>query len=95
MSDMNLVRQLLEKAKEHTASEKCLDLIDQAIANSYREYIKKRAPCESQKITRVLANIILNDYWNNQNQSCMTLATKHKVNVGRVSELVSGRHEHS
>ena len=95
MSDILLVRLLLEEAKAHTASPKCLDLIDRAIANSYRKYIKQRVPCESQKMTRVLANIILNDYWDNQNQSCMTLARKHMVNPGRISELISGRHEYS
>ena len=95
MSNMFLVRELLIEAKKRTANQEVIDLIDQAIANSYREYVKKRAPCESQRITRHLANQILNDYYTNEKQSCMTLAKKWKVNAGRVSELISGKHVYS
>lgn len=95
MSDMKLVRELLRKAKrEHNRGE-MLRLIDQAIANSFRDYVKKRVPCESRAITRYLAGLILADYKNNKNQSCQALANKYNVNPGRVSELISGKHEYS
>jgi len=92
---MFLVRELLVEAKKRTANQEVIDLIDQAIANSYREYVKKRVPCGTQRITRHLANQILNDYYTNERQSCLTLANKWKVNAGRVSELISGKHEYS
>jgi len=95
VSNMFLVRELLVEAKKRTANQEVIDLIDQAIANSYREYVKKRVPCETQRITRHLANQILNDYYTNERQSCLTLANKWKVNAGRVSELISGKHEYS
>ena len=95
MSDMKLVRDLLHQAKrEHNRAE-MLRLIDQAIENSYRDYVKKRVPCQSQPITRELAAQIMNDYRGNNNQSCQALANKHNVNPGRVSELISGKHEYS
>ena len=95
MSDMARVRALLNEAKENTANQVVISLIDEAISHSFREYVKKRSPCESQPITRHIANMILNDYRHNQNQSCMTLAKRYRVNAGRISELLSGKHEYS
>ena len=95
MSNMNLVRELLVEAKKRTRNQEVVDLIDRAIANSYRDYVKPRAPCESIPITRHIANMILNDYHSNDKQSCMTLAKRYEVNAGRVSELISGKHEYS
>ena len=95
MSDMARVRALLNEAKEHTANELVISLIDEAIGFSYRHYVKKKAPCESQRITRHIANMIMDDYRKNPNQSCMTLAKRYKVNAGRISELLSGKHEYS
>jgi len=95
MSDMARVRWLLAEAKKLTANDAVIALIDEAISHSYRDYVKKRAPCDSQRITRQIANMILNDYRNQPNQSCMALAKKYRVNHGRISELLSGKHEYS
>ena len=95
MSDMARVRMLLQQAMDRTANEEVISLIEEAISYSYRDYVKKKAPCESQKITRHIANMILDDYRKNSNQSCMTLASRYKVNAGRISELLSGKHEYS
>lgn len=95
MSDMARVRDLLKQAIDSTANEEVISLIQEAISYSYRDYVKKKAPCESQRITRHIANMILDDYAKNPNQSCMTLAKRYKVNSGRISELLSGKHEYS
>lgn len=95
MSDMARVRMLLQQAIDRTANEEVISLINEAISYSYRDYVKKKAPCESKKITRHIANMILDDYRKNSNQSCMTLASRYKVNAGRISELLSGKHEYS
>lgn len=93
MSDMAKVRMLLEEAKNLTANEKVIAKIDEAISHSWREYVKPRAPLESQKIDERLAKLILEDYKKNPRISCRKLATRYNVNAGRVSELVSGKHE--
>lgn len=95
MSDMARVRMLLKEAIDRTVNEEVISLIEEAISYSYRDYVKKKAPCESKKITRHIANMILDDYRKNSNQSCMTLASRYKVNAGRISELLSGKHEYS
>ena len=95
MSDIPRVRMLLKEAIDRCANEDVISLIEEAISYSYRDYVKRKAPCESQKITRHIANMILDDYRKNSNQSCMTLASRYKVNAGRISELLSGKHEYS
>ena len=92
MSDMAKVRELLSQAKNLTKNLEVARLIDEAVANSFREYVKPKSPHEAQKITLQLAEKILSDYSADSSQSCFQIGKKFNVNPGRVSELISGKH---
>ena len=92
MSDMAKVRELLRQAKDLTRNPEVARLIDEAVANSFREYIKPKSAHEAQKMTYELAAKIMADYGADSSQSCFQLGKKFNVNPGRVSELISGKH---
>ena len=82
----------MRQAKDLTKNPDVADLIDEAIANSFREYVKPKSAKEAQKMTFELAQKIMADYQGDKSQSCFELGKKHNVNPGRVSELISGKH---
>ena len=92
MGKISEVRDLLEQAKEASHQVEVIDLIDQAIAKSYREYRKIAAPPRSNPMTLQRARQIIETYKTNPKLSCVQIANLHGVNPGRVSELISGKH---
>ena len=92
MGKISEVRDLLEQAKEASHQVEVIDLIDQAIAKSYREYRKIAAPPRSNPMTLQRARQIIETYKANPKLSCVQIANLHGVNPGRVSELISGKH---
>lgn len=86
------VRDLLEQAKEASNQLEVINLIDQAIAKSYRDYRKIAAPPRSNPMTLQRARQIIETYKENPRLSCVEIANLHGVNPGRVSELISGKH---
>jgi len=59
MGKISEVRALLQQAKQASHQQEVIDLIDQAIANSYREYRKIAAPRQSNPVTLYRAKQIL------------------------------------
>jgi hypothetical protein len=92
MGKISEVRSLLEQAKEASHQVEVIDLIDQAIAKSYREYRKIASPPRSNPMTLQRARQIIETYRKNPRLSCVQIASLHGVNPGRVSELISGKH---
>jgi hypothetical protein len=92
MGKISEVRSLLQQAKEASHQVEVIDLIDQAIAKSYREYRKIAAPPRSNPMTLQRARQIIETYKANPKLSCVQIANLHGVNPGRVSELISGKH---
>ena len=92
MGKISEVRAILQQAKQASHQQEVIDLIDQAIANSYREYRKIAAPRQSNPVTLYRAKQILRTNRENPRLSCMEIASLHEVNPGRVSELISGKH---
>ena len=92
MGKISEVRALLQQAKQASHQQEVIDLIDQAIANSYREYRKVAAPPRANPMTLQRARQIIETYRSNPRLSCVQIASLHGVNPGRVSELISGKH---
>lgn len=93
MSDMAKVRQLLETAKHVSDQPEVIDLIDQAIALSYRKYVKAKAPATSRALTQTDVDAILRVYKNNPLKPIQAIANEFRCNPGRVSEVITGKHK--
>lgn len=92
MSNILKVRDLLEEAKEASHQQEVIDLIDQAIANSFRDYRKIPAPARASPMTLQKAKQIIATYHENPQLSCVKIAAIYNTNPGRVSELIAGKH---
>lgn len=93
MSDMALVRDLLAQAKDLTKNPEVEDLIEQAIAHSFRDYTKVRGPNKSRDLSLEDVRAIVREYRRHPEKSCQELAEQFNCNPGRVSEAIAGKHK--
>ena len=94
MANIPKAREYLVDALEYNMDHRVRIAIESALQEMYREYTKPKAPITSNKITASLGKTIIAYAKTHPTASCQQIGVKFNVNSGRVSELLSGKHDY-
>ena len=93
MANIPKAREILAQALEYNMDSKVRVLIEEAMQEMYRDFIGRKAPTTSAKITPYLVRRIKAFAEDNPSASYKAIANHFNVNQGRVSEALSGKYD--
>jgi len=93
MANIPRAREILTEALEYNMDSEVRVRIEQAMQEMYRDFIGRKAPVTSMKMTPYLVRRIKAYAGENPSASYKAIANHFNVNQGRVSEALSGKYD--